>query len=62
MIACGLLPPPAAVLLPPRRGKGVRSQGKHGEGTARRGNRKDMLVGMEDVTPTKTRGMAVRTF
>ena len=42
MIACGLLPPPAAVVLPPKRGKGVRSQGEQGEGTARRGNRKDI--------------------
>ena len=52
--ACLLLLPPAAVLLPPERGKGVRQlQGRKAFG--------HMLVGMKDVTPTKTRGMAVRT-
>ena len=47
--ACLLLPPPADVLLPP--------EGKESE---ERGSKE--REELQDVTPAKTRGMAVRTF
>ena len=56
--ACLLLLPPAAVLLPPERGKGVSREGEQLQGRKASGH---MLVGMKDVTPIKTGGMAVRT-
>ena len=56
--ACLLLLPPAAVLLPPERGKGVSREGEQLQGRKASGH---MLVGMNDVTPIKTGGMAVRT-